>query len=257
MVLRSVWGGMVDLLYPPRCIICAAVSGVNESFCAECQCTLSDSSPRCPRCAGRVGPYGLAGGECPDCRREPPAFDQTRCLGSYRGPLRLAILRIKHASGEGLAEQLGRLWGQTYQETLTKPEVAMDAVVPVPLHWWRRWTRGYNQSMAVARGICGVLKLPMRSGWMRRVKATLPQKSLGRTARKENLKKAFMARSLVKGQKVLLVDDVMTTGATAQEAAFALRKAGATQVHVAVIARGSHDEGPTQPATPDIAVRPG
>jgi ComF family protein len=115
----------------------------------------------------------------------------------------------------------------------------VEVVVPVPLYWLRRLTRGYNQSAAVAGGVARVLGLPCRPRWLRRVRNTPKQVGQSLAARQENVRGAFRARrrAPLAGRSVLLVDDVMTTGATLGEAARALRAAGAARVAVAALAR--------------------
>jgi ComF family protein len=113
-----------------------------------------------------------------------------------------------------------------------------QVVVPIPLHWRRRWTRGYNQSEAVARALAERLGLPCRPGWLVRIRPTQYQPTVSATARWENVRGAFRVgfRAAVRGVRILLVDDVLTTGATADAAATALTKAGTAQVAVAVLA---------------------
>jgi uncharacterized protein (TIGR03000 family) len=130
------------------------------------------------------------------------------------------------------------------QGTAARPQLLAlkaEVVVPVPLHWWRRWRRGYNQSAALAYGLAAGLKLSCQPGWLRRIRNTPPQTSQTLAGRRENVRGAFRARTGVplRGRSVLLVDDVMTTGATASEAARALRAGGAARVVVAVLARPS------------------
>jgi ComF family protein len=158
-------------------------------------------------------------------------------VGPYNGLLRQLILRLKRAAGEGLAEQLGSLWAECAGARLS--ETGAEAVVPVPLHWWRRLARGYNQSAALARALADRLRLPCRTGWLRRVRHTPFQTSQTSSARRENVRQAFRARAVagLRGRSVLLVDDILTTGSTAGEAARALRAAGAARVVVAVLAR--------------------
>jgi ComF family protein len=143
---------------------------------------------------------------------------------------------LKDESGERVAEELGRLFAEVRREQLLSsgPEV----VVPVPLHWRRRWQRGYNQSEALAREMARAMKLPHRSRILRRIRPTQHQPSLSPTARWENVRGAFQVRwkSSVRGARILLVDDVLTTGATADSASAALLQAGAAQVSVAILA---------------------
>lgn len=233
-ILRRLSQGAIELLYPARCPICGqSAFGADSHFCADCDRGLGDRVLRCPQCATTVGPYSLTEDACAGCRHAPPPFARALCLGSYRGSLKAAVLRMKNASGEGIAEILGRRWAVTH----SPGEPAVDAIVPVPLHWWKQWRRGYNQSAAIALGIAGSCGVPIRPRWLRCTRRTAPQKTLQVTARRLNVLGAFRASPSVSGRHVLLVDDVMTTGATAEEASRALRRAGAARVTVAVLAR--------------------
>ncbi len=144
---------------------------------------------------------------------------------------------MKNRWNEGLAELMGEWWAAVAQPRFAS--LGVDCVVPVPLHWLRRWQRGYNQSASLALGLATGLRLPVQKWWLKRIRNTPSQKILSATARKENVRGAFGVRSTaaLAGRSVLLVDDVMTTGATAHEAARMLRKAGAKRVLVAVLAR--------------------
>ena len=176
------------------------------------------------------------------CRKERFAFDRAARLGSYEGLLRSVVLALKHHGNEGLAERIGELWGAVAAEGLRSLRAEM--IVPVPLYWWRRLRRGYNQSEALARGLSRQLKLPVVTACLRRVRPTPLQSSLPTPAdRKANVRGAFAPRNaaLLKGRTVLLLDDVMTTGATLSEAARALREGGASCVVVAVLARAGVD----------------
>ena len=239
MIATQLIQGAIELLYPARCLICGRADSCGDAhFCAACDAGLRDGAIRCPRCATTVGPHSLVEDACAGCRREPPPFARASCLGSYRGALKAAVLRMKNASGEGIAELLGRRWAATHPPG----EPGIDALVPLPLYWLKHWQRGYNQSDAVARGIAASYRLPIRPRWLRCVRRTAPQKNLGQAARRVNVRGAFRASPLVAGKHVLLIDDVMTTGATAEEAARALRLAGAARVTVAILARVTAEE---------------
>jgi ComF family protein len=183
-----------------------------------------------------VGPFAAVDRGCPRCRDSVFHFESVCRLAPYDGLLRELILRMKHAAGEGLAEDLGDLWAAHSAERLKR--LNADVVVPVPLHWWRRLTRGYNQSETLARALAGGLGLPCEPRWLRRIRATPKQTLQTPAGRWANVRGVFAARPAVRGRTVLLVDDILTTGGTASEAARALRAAGAARVVVAVLAHG-------------------
>ncbi len=229
----------MQLFYPGSCHLCGVLlPPAVESFCASCRASLlNDEFPSCPRCAGTIGPFVQATAGCVHCRNETFAFDMAMRLGLYDNVLRDAVIRLKHHSGEVLAELLGELWvGRDLQRFQA---IAADAIVPVPLHWWRRWRRGYNQSAALGRGIAKQLKIPCFPSWLRRLRNTPDQTTQSPGGRRQNVRGAFGSRrrAQLKGRTILLVDDVMTTGATANEAARALRAAGAARVAIAALAR--------------------
>ena len=230
------------LIYPPACLICRGCGDGTTPFrhglCIECHSAVTvDPHSACPRCAKTVGPYTNTANGCVECRGESFAFEQTIRLGLYDGKLRNAVLRMKSLDGEGLAELLGRAFAETRAAAIAAEKI--DVVVPIPLHWWRKWTRGYNQSAAVAREIASELRVPFESRLLRRVRLTPQQAQPTRAARQQNVKGAFQVRrsANLTGRTVLLVDDVMTTGSTASEAARTLLAAGAERVVVAVLAR--------------------
>lgn len=231
--------GLADLIWPRICLICG--TGIDrvtlaDLLCDPCRAELvSDSHTTCSKCSSTVGPHSAPQRGCPRCSRCQFHFESAVRLGTYEGHLRQAVIRMKEQGGELLAEEVGRAFAATRHAQLIagSPQV----IVPVPLHWRRTLSRGYNQSEAVARSISRELRLPMRPRWLIRVKPTV-QRSLSATARWENVRGAFRvgSRANVRGVRVLLVDDVLTTGATADAAATALRDAGAAQVTVAVVA---------------------
>lgn len=234
--------GLLHLLLPATCHLCAKPLGDEGSyFCPGCKKRLlHEPDPFCPRCAGRVGPFAVMAGRCHNCREESFAFDRAVRLGPYDDLLRTAILLCKQSVHEGLAELLGELWADHVGQGFKGEKDTI--VVPVPLHWRRRWQRGYNQSAAIARGLAGKLHLPLAISGLRRIRNTPMQTSQTPSSRRDNLRSAFLPgreQRKLKGMRVLLVDDVMTTGATVHEAARVLRSLGAGAVEVAVLARAS------------------
>ena len=233
--------GVGQLLYPNSCLICATPESdgdpLRHGLCSACRGAIaSDPWEVCPRCAATVGPFTDTSAGCPACSGQSFPFERAFRLGPYDGPLREGILHTKSAAGEPLAEMLGRVFAESRGPAVLS--VGVEVVVPVPLHWRRRWSRGYNQADAVARELAAGIGLPHEAA-LRRVKPGVQHAQPSASARRENIRGAFAARrgARLAGRAVLLVDDVMTTGSTAAEAARVLREAGAARVVVAVLAR--------------------
>ena len=230
--------GLLHLLYPPCCCLCGGPLVDAVPFCNPCRSAIvGDASPSCPRCAATVGPFAVIDGRCAICREESLSFDAAVRLGPYEGVLREAVLRMKSHTGEALAELLGELWADHAGSALAA--LGAELVAPVPLHWRRRWRRGYNQSEALARGLASRLRLPCGAFGLRRTRATPMQTSQTLAGRRANVHGAFAAarNTRLAGRTVLLVDDVMTTGATADECARVLMIAGAARVDALTLAR--------------------
>ncbi len=237
-------GRAVDaLVFPWSCAACGA-EGQGGAFCPSCRAALLERAAKaaasaCPRCALPAGPYADLRGGCGDCRNRSLGFEAAIALGPYEGTLRALCLRMKHDRDAWLAPWLCDLWVEARAEAVDRLILPADAwVVPVPLHWRRHWERGYNQAEALARGLARKLDRPVRRP-LRRVVGTRKLAVLSATDRAKALRKAFRARKSrsLRGRTILLVDDVLTTGATCSAAARALRRAGAKRVIVAVIAR--------------------
>jgi ComF family protein len=237
--------GAIDLIVPPSCWICETlVADRPTSFCESCERSLTaDPHDVCTRCASTLPPLVAQAGYCPRCRKDAFAFERVVRLGPYAGMLREAILRSKHSFGEAFAEALAELAAPPLRDKLQGH--ALAGVIPIPLHWWKRWRRGYNQSEISARALASTMKLPLLTRVLFRTKWTEQQTAA--QDRRKNVRDCFTlgrpgeTRRLA-GRLVLLVDDVLTSGATADEAARVLRTCGATTI-VAVLGtpRGSEE----------------
>lgn len=232
------WAGEAAgaLVYPWECVLCGG-NADRMPFCVDCDAQLvAGYGNVCPRCAMPVGPWANVAQGCSDCRDRPLGFDRALALGSYDGPVRDLCLMLKHEPHAWLAPWLAEVLVRARPELRDEP--ADTWVTPIPLHWRRHWERGYNQADALARGLARALSFRFRQ-LLRRRAVTPPLALLGRTERTKLLHGAFEARRerSLKGRTVILVDDILTSGATSGAAARALKRAGAARVVVAVIGR--------------------
>jgi ComF family protein len=201
--------------------------------------------------------------ECGACREDEPAFDGARSFGLYTGNLRQAVLRLKFGGDERLGARLGELLASPWDALPQVGEFASPLIVPVPLHASRRRERGFNQSDLLAAGLVRALGRqnagaapPVAKACLRRKRATPPQTGLSVAARRENLQGAFevVKPQAVRGRRIVLVDDVMTTGATLSACARALKRAGAAQVMGLTLARATPQFPDLTPLDRDIPV---
>lgn len=231
----------LDLLLPASCTYChgsASGSGIPR-FCKQCWSEFAPvPAPGCSTCGRPFGsPEALAhspGHECLDCRTQPPHFDQALAAGLFEGPLREAIHLYKYRPVRSLGEPLAQWMAE--QVRVTAP---IDLTMPVPLHRARLRHRGFNQALIIARVISLRFAAPFMYDNLVRLRSTRPQVELSGQERAENVKGAFgLARPAeVSGKRVLIIDDVFTTGATMNECAKVLKEAGAASVTVYTLAR--------------------
>jgi len=233
--LRRAGGELLELLLPPSCSLCGRLlpRGSVAVFCPGCRKHMPPLPPaRCSRCALPFATSVPMQHLCGTCLRESnPAFATVHAAGRYEGLLRTAIGRFKYAGAVGLDRPLADL----ILAACDLPTV--DLLVPVPLHHDRLRRRTYNQSLLLARLLAARLQRPVAADLLRRNRATPPQQGLPADVRRRNLRGAFALAADPAGSRVLLVDDVLTTGSTARECSRVLRAGGASGVDVAVIAR--------------------
>jgi ComF family protein len=207
-------------------------------FCSTCDVELSVSSrPKCPHCALACSESEVALGRCRECQGRKLLYVAARTIGPYQGRLRNAILRSKPAAGEPLAMALGLRLAEALEACPFDHQP--DVVAAVPMHWLERLRRKTNPSATMARSLAARLELPLATHLLVCRRRLQRQALLSAADRRKNVRGAFRVwwRHNVAGRRVLLVDDVMTTGATAHEASRALLAAGAAAVYVATASR--------------------
>ena len=234
--LRRLGRAVVDGVLPPRCLACGATVDAPDALCGTCWAAITFFAP--PWCAvcGLPFPHPMGeGAVCADCARERMSWDRARAVLRYDRHSRRLVLMLKHGDQTHLARAFGRWMHRAGGEVLAGAELLM----PVPLHWTRLFGRRFNQSALLAQAIRAAGGPAVGADWLVRRRRTPSQGTLGPLARARNVRGAFALRRgrSVKGKRVVLIDDVLTTGATAEECARVLRRAGAAWVGVLVLAR--------------------
>ena len=247
-LLKAARSAALDLAAPPRCIACDAdLEGADlqdarpphaTNFCRQCFEGLK-LGPRsaCGRCAATVPAYLAGQPGCPRCERDRIRFDYAVCLGEYDGGLRELIGEAKQQPNGVVTQALGRLLADALAASGQATDI--DVIVPAPMRPKQRWSFGQDAAARLAGVLSTRLGIPVSRGLLRRTHNTMPQKGLSRPGRFSN-QRGQMAQGAgyhLSSASVLVVDDVMTTGATCSEAARVLKRAGASTVGVAVVAR--------------------
>lgn len=240
---RKLSAGLTGLVFPSICSLCGkdidALPG-DPLLCGACCDDLrSIEGDACPQCA-RPLPAGMANGAatCPVCRRTRFRFERTFALGAYSGLLREAVLRMKRLHNEHVTLALGGLLARIL--TAWPDHSTVDLVTPVPMHWTRRLLRGVNNPEILVEGLRQTLGIRVAGHLLSNRRKTRKQGMLPPRERRSNVHGAYAVSAGydIKGSHVLVVDDVMTTGATGDEVARVLRRAGVARVSIAVVARG-------------------
>jgi ComF family protein len=238
-----------DLLFPPECLLCQRPLPPPDAggdkwdaprdFCAACVAELTAGLPRCPRC-GATCSHTLESADCEACRGHALPWRGAVIFATYGDLVREAVLRAKRASGESVALALGRRLGDQVHAHL-RAAPPPDLVVPVPMHWRRRVVRGASSAHVLAAAVAERLQRPARA-WLRRTRATSMQNTLPPQQRPANVAGAFLADRRLRGKRVLVVDDVITTGATVAACTHALLAAGALEVYLAAVAKAERSD---------------
>lgn len=226
--IRAAGGWLLDFALPPRCPGCGEITPAVDLFCGSCWSTLDFLGGGCDRCGLALAPGEE--GSCMACEAGGGPLDRVRAALAYGDVPRSIAMRLKYGRKIALARTMAGLMKRPLAEL--DPEALL---IPVPLHRWRLWWRGFNQSALIA----GALGRPLDPDLLRRIQATPRLRGLNPAQRRKTVQHAFALRqgAEVKGRSFILIDDVMTTGATAEACARVLRRAGARRVELLAFAR--------------------
>lgn len=227
---------MLDALLPPQCLACHTIVDSPGNLCAACFSRFTFiTPPHCERCGLPLETPVIEDVVCGACLKDPPTYAHARAAFVYNADSRRLVLKLKHGDRTDAAAHLARWLHRAGNELIAR----CDVIVPVPLHRWRFLMRTYNQASLLANKVGVLADKPVCADALVRIKRTSSQGGLDRVARRRNVAKAFTVNrpAAVTGRRVLLIDDVLTTGATANACATMLLKAGAAAVDVLVLAR--------------------
>jgi len=242
MRLSVLANSFLDLIYPRYCLICyTSLNNTDKkALCVECaeQIEFIHQNTVCYKCGTDFGPYATSETPCQECFYHPPRFTKAIGVARYQGIMRELIHKFKYAKEKVLLDELADLLIKRWLKTNSSlPPI--DLIIPAPLYHKKLKERGFNQSELLAERLHKTLGIPLELNNLIKIKLTPDQASLDSSARKKNLIDAFQVTNPqdIDGKNILLIDDVLTTGATASEIARTLKKNGAKDVYVLVLAR--------------------
>lgn len=234
-LLKNLLRPVVDYALPPRCPGCGVIVDTDDAFCLPCWGGMRFlGDPCCARCGLPFEHDMGTGAECGACMADPPPFDSARAVLAYGDIARTIALRLKYGRRVGLARLIARHMARHVETGHAAP-----VIVPVPLHRWRLWWRGFNQSALIARQLARRTGLDVDNRALLRTRRTKPLRGMNPAVRTKAVRGAFALSPghALKGRAVLLIDDVHTSGATAAACARALKHGGAASVHLLCWAR--------------------
>ena len=237
--IRRLCSATAGAVWPAACLGCNSAdvpSGL--AWCGDCAAELARlvGIGYCTGCGASAGPYSLRDGLCADCRSHRPAVERLARIGPYVGVLAVLVRRLKAGANPAAARTAGQLLAAALHSSDWLEQI--DAFVPVPSHWTHRWESGLDPALQLAEQLGQATGVPP-AAVLRRTRRNRPQRGLSRTQRARNVKGAFSVcrRANLRGASLCLLDDVTTTGATLNESAKILKRAGARRVFAAVIAK--------------------
>jgi ComF family protein len=240
-VLARLGRSVVDLLLPPACAGCGAATGSPDGLCAPCWSRIDFIAPPVCEVYGTPFSYEMAEGMLSAAAiADPPPFDKARAAALYGPVAKSLVHQLKYRDRPEVAKTIAQAMCRAGSQLLAES----DLIVPVPLHRFRLWRRRFNQSAVLAHHVSGLARVPCDPWALDRVRATRQQVGMSKTEREANVRGAFRVpqekRAAIAGRRILLVDDVYTSGATVKAATRALRRAGARAVFVLTFARVAH-----------------
>lgn len=234
IALRQLARPVIDFALPPRCPGCGTIVDGDHRFCMACWREIDFLGPPiCLQCALPLPVQEEAEMRCAACLARPPAYDRTFAAAAYGDLTRRIALKLKYGTRPATALTIAKL--------MARNVMGEDAalLVPVPLHRWRIWRRGYNQSALIATALGRQTNVPVALHGLRRIRSTPPLKAMNHNQRRDTVRGAFAVTPghAFGGRRIILVDDIYTTGSTANACAKALKQAGAASVELHVWAR--------------------
>jgi len=231
--MNSCINNILNYFFPNPCLLCDELLVDGSRLCKSCARYLPFFTNGCQLCGMQLQPGEIT--RCHSCERLAPAYDRTLTLFRYEKPADAWLQHLKFHQGLHIAPLLGDLMWQQHQQTLR--QINPQWIIPIPLHRRRLFQRGFNQAVELARPLANALNIPLKTDALVRHRHTQEQSSLDSNQRAANVNNAFRWQSRLVPQRVLLIDDILTTGHTANSAAATIKQAGVAQVTLAVFAR--------------------